>query len=83
MLHLNISFLSDYWMMRVDSERLQPRHLWQSFDQLLGRSQAPAATDIDVSILWSFFDDKVTGIHNTTTGAPAPQFTAVPIGCEL
>ena len=36
---------SDYWMTRVDSERLQPRRLWMSFDQLLGRGQAPATTD--------------------------------------
>ena len=71
---------SEYWTTRIDSERLQPRRrLWQSFDQLLGCCQA----DIDTSQLYRFFDDKVAGFRDATAGAPAPQFTAVPIGCEL
>jgi len=70
-------------MTRVDSEQLQPRHLWQSFDQLLGRGQAPATTDIDASTLHRFFDDKVAGVRDAIAGAPAPQFTAAPVGCEL
>jgi len=69
---------SVYWTTRVDSERLQPRRLWQSFDQLLGRGQAPAATDIDASVLHRFFNDKVAGIRDATAGTPAPQFTPAP-----
>jgi len=30
-----------------------------------------------------FFDDKVSSVRDATAGAPAPQFTAAPIGCEL
>ena len=30
-----------------------------------------------------FFDDKVAGVRDATAGAPAPQFTAAPVGCEL
>ena len=54
---------SEYWTTRVDSERLQPRRLWQSFDQLLGRGQAPTVADIDASQLHRFFDDKVAGVR--------------------
>jgi len=74
---------SEYWTTRVDSERSQPRRLWQSFDQLLGHGQAPTVADIDASQLHRFFDDKVAGVRHATAGAPAPQFTAAPVGCEL
>lgn len=67
----------DYWTTCVDSERLQPRRLWQSFDQLLGRGQAPATTDIDASALHHFFDNKVNGVRYATAGAPLPQFSAM------
>ena len=56
-------------MMRVDSERLRPRRLWQSFDQLLECGQALAATDIDTSTLHHFLDDKVAGVCDATAGA--------------
>ena len=62
------------WTTRVDSERLQPRRLWQSFDQLLGRGQAPTVADIDASQLHRFFDDKVAGVRDAT---------AAPVVCEL
>jgi len=74
---------SEYWTTRVDSERHQPRRLWQSFDQLLGRGQAPTVADIDASQLHRFFHDKVAGVRDATAGAPASQFTAAPVGCEL
>ena len=74
---------SEYWMTRGDSERLQPRHLWQSFEQLLGCGKALTTADIDASVLRRFFDDKVTGIHDATAGAPPLQFTAMPVGCQL
>ena len=38
---------SEYWTTHVDSERLQPRRLWQSFEQLLGRGKAPTTADIE------------------------------------
>ena len=38
---------------------------------------------IDASVLHGFFDDKVSSFRDATAGAPAPQFTAAPIGCEL
>jgi len=31
----------------------------------------------------SFFHDKVAGVRDATAGAPASQFTAAPVGCEL
>ena len=74
---------SEYWTTRVDSEQQQPRRLWQSFEQLLGRGKAPTVADIDASALHHFFDEKVAGVRNATAGAPAPQFTTAPVGCEL
>jgi len=74
---------SEYWTTRVESERLQPSRLWQSFDHVMGRGRAPVAADIDASVLRRFFDDKVSSVRDATAGAPAPKFTAAPIGCEL
>ena len=73
---------STFWTSRVESERSQPRRLWQSFDHILGRGRAPSA-DIDASTLHRFFDEKVDAVRAATSGATPPVFTAVPAGCEL
>jgi len=49
----------------------------------MGRGRALVAADIDASVLHRFFDDKVSSVRDATAGAPAPQFTVAPIGCEL
>ena len=74
---------SDFWTNRVNSEQSRPRHLWRSFDELLGRGKAPPSSDIDASTLHRCFDDKVAGVRASTDGADSPTFTPVPIGCEL
>ncbi len=74
---------SDFWKNRVDVERLRPRRLWRSFDELLGRGRAPLSLDVDASALHRFFDDKVAGVRASTAGADSPTFTPVPVGCEL
>jgi hypothetical protein len=73
---------SAFWTGRVESERGNPRRLWQSFDEILGRGRPPPA-DIDASTLHQFFDDKVDGVRSATSGAAPPVFTSVPAGCEL
>ena len=40
-------------------------------------------SDITESVLHRFFDNKVDGVRDATSGAPPPQFSAAPIGCEL
>ena len=71
-----------FWTARLDAERTQPRRLWQSLDQLLGRGRTPPA-EIDASVLHQFFDNKVAGVRAATADAAAPQFTTAPVGCEL
>ena len=62
---------SQYWTTSINSEWLQPHHLWQSTEWLLGCSQAPTVTDTDASVLHHFFNDKVAGVWDATAGAPA------------
>jgi len=73
---------SEFWTARVAADQSQPRRLWRSFDQLLGRGRAPPAS-IDASVLHQFFDDKVAVVRAATADAAAPQCTAAPVGCEL
>ena len=73
---------TNFWTARVDAEQAQPRRLWRSFDQLLGRGRIPPA-EIDAAVLHQYFDDKVAGVRAATAGAAAPQFSAAPAGCEL
>jgi hypothetical protein len=73
---------STFWTSRVESERFQPRRLWQSFDHILGRGRGPPA-DIDASTLHRFFDEKVNAVRAATSSATPPVFTAAPAGCEL
>ena len=74
--------LSRFWTDRVEEERAQPRRLWQSFDEILGRGRAPPPY-IDATTLHRYFDDKVAGVRAATAGAAPPEFTTVPAGCEL
>ena len=63
---------STFWTDRVEEERAQPRRLWQSFDEILGRGRAPP-TDIDAPTLHRYFDDKVAGVRAATAGAAPPS----------
>ena len=74
---------SAFWTTRVDAEQSQPRRLWRSFDELLGRGAAPPSSDIDASALHRFFDDKVAAVRAATAGADPPTFTPAPVGCVL
>ena len=73
---------SAFWMSRVDAEQSQPRRLWRSFDELLGRGRTPP-TDVDASDLHRFFDDKVTKVRAATADADPPTFAPAPVGCVL
>jgi len=61
----------------------QPRRLWRSFDELLGRGRAPLSSDVDADTLHRYFDDKVASIRASTDGADSPTFKPAPVGCEL
>ena len=75
---------SEFWTARFDADQTQPRRLWRSFDELLGRCGAPPTTiDAAVLVLHRHFDDKVAGVRAATAGAEPPTFTSVPVGCVL
>src|SRR5664279_6097845 len=71
---------SDFWTNRVNVEQSQPRRLWRSFDELLGRGRAPNTADIDATALHRHFDDKVAGVRAATAAADLPTFTRAPAG---
>ena len=73
---------SEFWTARFDVDQTQPRRLWRSFDELLGRRGSPPTT-IDAAVLHRHFDDKVAGVRAATAGAEPPTFTSVPVGCVL
>ena len=73
---------SEFWTARFDAVQIQPRRLWRSFDELLGRRGVPV-TVIDATNLHRHFDDKVAGVRAATAGVEPPTFTSVPVGCVL
>jgi hypothetical protein len=74
---------SVFWSARIDAMQSQPRHLWRSFDEILGRGRAPPSTDISASNMHCFFDNKVAGVRAATANADPPVFTPAPVGCVL
>jgi len=73
---------SEFWTAHFDADQTQPRHLWRSFDELLGRRSVSSMV-IDATDLHRHFDDKVAGICAATAGTEPPTFTSVPVGCVL
>ena len=73
----------EFWRTKINAERSVPRRLWQSIDELMGRGHVPQSTSVDAHQLHRFFDDKVAGVRNSTTGAPPPSLTSAPPGCWL
>jgi hypothetical protein len=73
---------SAFWTARIDADQSQPRRLWRSFDELLGRGRM-SVTDVDATTLHRFFDDKVAGVRAATANADPPSYTPVPVGCVL
>jgi hypothetical protein len=44
-----------FWSERIESDRADPRKLWQSVDTLLGRGRTPASSSISVETFNQFF----------------------------
>src|SRR5664279_1445573 len=74
---------STFWTDRVNAEQSQPRRLWKSFNELLGRGNAPTCINIDATELHRHFDDKVAGVRAATADADVPAYSRAPEGCEL
>jgi len=60
----------------VDSERSRRSTSWQSINRLLGHAFAPTTQDIGADGFNRFFNDKVAGVHASTSGASPPSFSS-------
>ena len=49
----------------------------------MGRGHAPTPVAVSADEMHCFFDAKVAGVRASTSDAPAPSFSAAPLGCVL
>jgi hypothetical protein len=73
----------EFWQRRVDTNRSNPRQLWQTVDQLMGRCKTQPNHMIDVDEFSQFFRDKVQRVRDTTASSSPPVFTEAPRGTVL
>jgi len=50
---------------------------------LTGRGLCTTSADVSANEMHHFFDVKVDGVRASTSDAPPPSVTAVPLGCVL
>ena len=72
-----------FWQHKVTADRLSPRQLLRSVDELMCRGLVPPSSAVDVDDIHRFFDDKMAAVRASTTDATPPTFSTVPIGCVL
>jgi hypothetical protein len=72
-----------FWRTQVDEQRGQPRRLWRSVDNIMGRGKPPDTDDIAADVFHRFFDDKIASVLQSTAGAPPPTFTRCPSECSM
>jgi Reverse transcriptase (RNA-dependent DNA polymerase) len=63
---------SDFWRNPIESQRRNPRHMWESIDKLMGRGRLKTPSDLTADDLNHFFVDKVARVRDFTDGAPDP-----------
>ena len=73
---------SAYWTGHIEDNRSNPRRLWQTFDNLLGRHPTQTS-NVDADVLHTYFDEKVAGVRAATDGADSPSFLSAPATCVL
>jgi Reverse transcriptase (RNA-dependent DNA polymerase) len=64
---------STYWADHIDENRTNPRRLWQTFDNLLGRHTAQPS-EVGADALHDYFNQKVAGVRAATEKADQPSF---------
>jgi hypothetical protein len=72
-----------FWSATVEAERHNPRQLWKSVDELLGRGRLPANTTITVDQFNRFFADKVDAVRANTATASEPTYSQAPAGVSF
>ena len=73
---------SAFWTSRVRAHQSQPRRLWRSSNELLGRGRSPPAA-ISAADLHHYFDDKIADVRAVTVDADPSISTSARAGCEL
>ena len=71
-----------FWTTRIDAEQSQPRRLWRTVDELLGRGNPPSSS-INAAELHRFFDDKIADVREATADADPPTFSQAARDCQL
>jgi len=66
---------SEFWRRKSESDQSQPRKLWRSVEELLGR--VPASSIIDVEEFSRFSTEKVQKVRFSIKDEPPPTFSAV------
>lgn len=74
---------SAYWSNLVASDQSNPRRLWRSFNELLGRERANPTVSIDATQLHRHFENKVAVVRAATEGSELPSFSCAPDGCAF
>ena len=72
-----------FYRSKLHSERLSPRQMWKTFDQLLGRGHVPPSPFLSTAAFQDFFKSKTSSIYSSTEGAPPPSFSAAPSNCSF
>lgn len=68
---------SAYWTGHIEDSISNPRRLWQTFDNLLGRHSAHTS-EVTADVLHNYFDEKVASVRAATDGADKPSFLPAP-----
>ena len=74
----------EFWVNKINSSK-NPRLLWQSIDEISGRSSTKAKLESTLSALdlSNFFRDKINLIRSATEHSPSPTFSPVLQGCSF
>ena len=73
----------EFWRRCIDINRSNPRQLWQTVDQLMGRCKLQPSHAISADQFIQFFRDKVQRVRDTTTSSSPPVFIDAPRGADL
>jgi hypothetical protein len=65
---------AEFWSKKIDIDQADPKSLWRSVDNLLGRGRIPASDLIDVEAFNQFFAEKVSKVRSSTSGASPATF---------
>lgn len=66
---------SEYWIEKIDSERTNPRRLWNTVKTVISEVTVPTEIDISPEAFSKFFREKIESIRAFTSHAPPPIFT--------